>query len=548
MELTFNFDENFQAAVAGYLMTDKTFLVSCQANVPYTLFADPYVAKIVSIQYDYYQKYNDIVRSREELMTLIKQTFYGDVQTQKKHLERLDHAYIIKDQFRFEVITNQMTGWLKFATLKNGIEEMASKFNNRRYDDITAMLPQFISRVVEATFQGKGKFDFSDPKGFYLDFMEEMNANCCTIGHDDFDELLRKGSKIQGEGRNPNKLETLTKGSLFPGQATVVMGPTNAGKTSFITSVIIANVFMGKHVCYIGHEQSEQELVDKCYRAATGLWGEELQRAVMENHPRVMAASMFLDRFLHYYHWIKADNMYVEPVLALIKQENNKLMSRNAGKGFDMVVDDYPGKLKSKANQNKNTKRHEEMLYVYDSFVNLGKEEKFHGIYPAQVNREGYKANRGAENRMLDAGDAAGSYDLTHVVDNIITINRTPSDVANRRMKLALAKSRSATTGSVFVTKTDFPTSRTHGWTLPSKVFEAGTNPSDEACAMYFQEKEAREALLLKATQEANIVNSIAVPEKPVPVFDPVNPLFLNQECGIDPEGKSMIPTEGFNE
>lgn len=546
MELTFNFDENFQAAVAGYLMTDKVFLVSCQANVPYTLFSDPHVAKIVQIQYDYYTKYADRVRSREELQTLIKQTFYGDIPTQKKHLEKLDHAFILKDQFRFEVITSQMTGWLQYATLQNGIQEMASKFNNRRFDDIRGMLPQFMNRVAEATFQGKGSFDFTDPKGFYASYLEDMSANCCTIGHDDFDELLRKGSRIT-EGRDPNKLETRTKGSLFPGQSTVVMGPTNAGKTSFITSVIIANVFMCKHVCYIGHEQSEQELVDKCYRAATGLHGEDLQREVNENSPRIKAASMFMARYLHYYHWIKADNMYVEPVIALIKQENNKLLS-NMGKGFDMVVDDYPGKLKSKANQNKNTKRHEEMLYVYDSFVNLCKEDKFHGLFPAQVNREGYKANRGAESRMLDAGDAAGSYDLTHVVDNIITINRTPSDVANRRMKLAIAKSRSAATGTVFVTKTDFPTSRTHGWTLPSKVFEAGNNPSDEACAMYFNERESQVAIAERAAQDIAVINNIAIPEKPIPVFDPINPLFLNQECGIDPEGKSMIPTEGFNE
>jgi hypothetical protein len=64
---------------------------------------------------------------------------------------------------------------------------------------------------------------------------------------------------------------------------------------------------------------------------------------------------------------------------------------------------------------------------------------------------------------------------------------------------------------------------------------------------MYFQERDAQAALVMKATQEANIVNSIAIPEQPVPVFDPVNPLFLNQECGIDPEGKSLIPSEGFS-
>lgn len=486
----FEFDESFQMAVACLMLHDKMFLTQCTHHVSPSMFVDPQVGKIVDLVYTYQKKCDRPPASYEEMKSIISGTFYGDYHTQKKHLDKFNEICLKKELYLAANIKTQMTGWIQHNVFKHEIQKIAEVYNQRKYDEVPATIMESHRKALAATFETDDREVILDFNKFYDEIKAQEAADCCTIGHPDFDEILKEGSKIKNA--NAPDLTGSTRGSLIPGQTSILLGPTNSGKTTTIVTIAVANILMGKNVMVVSHEQKSSEIFDKILRCLAGLPKGEYEDMVKNpDHPLKGGLIKRMYDNLYYHHWVKSGNMYVEPVIAMIRQSHERLKAET-GHGYDLVIDDYPGKLKLRSS-GRNSKRYEEMCSIYDEFVIAAKQDGYHCLLPAQVNRAGYLNNRGDgdSTRMLDAADSAGSFDLTHLADNIITINRNPRDVAANRIKFHMAKSRSASTGLTFVTKTDFGRSCVMGPSLASRIFRPGESPTDDNIDFSFGEAES---------------------------------------------------------
>jgi hypothetical protein len=154
----------------------------------------------------------------------------------------------------------------------------------------------------------------------------------------------------------------------------------------------------------------------------------------------------------------------VEDVEPLIRRKQEDLAARNNGKGYDLLVCDYPAKLTTKlANGGHMSKRNVDEI-VYGYFVQLALEYGFHNLLAIQTNREGSKVNKGQkdEHRLLVMEDVHESYGVMQEATNVITLNRDPVAKARQHMTFHIDKSRSSETGFAVVARTDFGRARTH--------------------------------------------------------------------------------------
>lgn len=391
-------------------------------------------------------------------------------------------------EYGFKWICRTIDKWIKQVAIAKLIKASADKYQVAKGDPeklintVTQFLNEQMVEINNVSFLGDDTYDFKNYRKT-VDAHREQMENCLTLGSLEFDLLLNQNAKIEQneEGYNPETLMGTTRGCLAKGDTTVVLGPSNSGKTTFMTTIVATNAALKKDILYITHEQKDYEHGMKLLQCLAGLKKEDIVNnidLVDQVKSSIEAASQLLSEHVKYIHYVKPGHMYVERVSELIlKHQQNHILQK--GKGFDLVVVDYPAKLQSQAFQFRKSSGWEEKMYIYQQFQLLAETEGFHMILPVQANREGLKKNKSGE--VLGMGDFAESAGIAHVAYNIISINRSDEDKARNMIRFFIDKSRGSETGKMLISHTDFARSRTHGWGLLGKISNSQEESADKA-------------------------------------------------------------------
>lgn len=479
-----------QDAVIGWMIKDTQFMLKCKHALKPNYFTHSTPAELFSMISSFAEKYG-----RSPTVGELEGVIHSKFVSASDYNLRRDKALVClaaSKQIGIDVLADKMTDWLRIVILKNSIQEAASIFNKKQYNYAREFVTKKMKDVIEADFHQEDRVNYANPLDFYKKRVQ-VHKDCCTVGHPDFDEALKPGSRTQDTINYQNVFQKpSTTGGLIPGDMTVVVGPSNAGKTTSVVSIIAQNILMRKFVLLITHEQKDEDIKHKIYQCMTRSTSEQLDPSRLESDESRLRNLNFVSQLLEIYlvhvHWIKPGKMMVEDVVDMINLRQEKMISREIkngdftfkefGKGFDLLVDDYPAILKSRALNSKNLSSHEEKGYIYRQFLELGRHHKFHVLVPSQTNRTGFKNSSEDSDHVLGQGDIADSFAISQVTDNLITINRGPTDKAKNQVRYYVDKSRSGPTGIMFVTKTDFATSRSMGSDLACTVFEQGASAS----------------------------------------------------------------------
>lgn len=489
LNLISDFDDKFQKAIVGHMMRDRSFrLMVFAQNIEYHHFRDPYVAAVVGkIQKE---KDNEVfvgTIGTEQMYQYMREDYRTEADRVKCKACIADAAHAALE-LKIEAVTQKMTGWIQLLRLKEMIVKATSMINRRDFDNALNYSQNVVKTLnqIDFTPESKSTVTFKNTVDFLLKQETDRFNNNCTIGSPEFDELLLRGAMIQTQDKNIQNdvlrmngnqypISALTKGSLAPGDATILLGPSNAGKTTVICTVVAMNLLMGKDILLIVHEQHADDIKTKLLQSMLFMDNTSLVALAKADKTRIEYFEQLIEKHLCYVHYIRAGQMNVEAVGGIIEIKQDKWKATHKGKGFDLLVNDYPGKLRARALDHRvNTKKHEEMAYVYDYLINMGREHKFHTFLAMQTNREGYKAVQGsnAESRVVDMGDAGESFSPMQLADNVITINRNDEDKRMEIIRLYVSKSRRAQTGAIFVSKTDMSKSRAFG-PFKSEVYDS---------------------------------------------------------------------------
>lgn len=483
------FDELWQDAMVGYMFKEYSFFLRCRKFLKPEWFQNPITSEIVNKLFSLYDKISvKRLVTKAEVEGALAQ-IHIEPQVMSQYRTKLTMINTATENVGLDILAKDMTSWIRIVKLHNSITESANLFNKREYDKVPEWLKGKIQDIMQTSFEKDDKVDFTDAVEFF-EKRDEILNDCCTIGHPDFDEILRKGCKLSAAGSiNPFDLRKLTVGSLVKGDTTVLIGATNSGKTSSIISIVNSNLSMGKDVLLITHEQTSEEIKAKVFQNMCGFDNAKLGSLKLdpEAAKKVQMAGHFINKHLDYISYTVPGEMFVENVINIITLYQERRIAVS-GRGFDLVVVDYPGKLKSKIYQNRHSSGWEEQSYVYDQFMIAARHFRFHILLPCQTNRDGFKANRDGD-RQVDLGDVAGAFATVQGADNVIIINRSDSDKATGRIRYVLAKSRLSATGSTFVSKTDLSRSRTHGLTLASTIIAPGLTMDEQTLMNIFDQQ-----------------------------------------------------------
>lgn len=480
------FSDLWQEAVVGHMIDDYQFFLNCKNYLKPGWFESADVREIVRVLVQIHDQL-EVKRkiTHAEIDGRIAQEFLNK-QDQYRFREMLIKCKTSAGMVGIDVLAKDLTTWVRIIKLHDLLATGEKLFNSRQYESAGQKIKEAVHDMMSTEFAPPVEASFKDPITF-LRLRDEELKDCLTTGHPDFDENLRAGSKKPippgATHEYQMNLNNLTYGALAKGDSTLLVGPTNAGKTTTCVTIIAHNVKMGKNVLYVTMEQKERDIMTKLYQAYVAATSEQLSLVAREDNvnPGVTQAQLQLtvaahayDRHLTYVSYTDPTKMYVEDLLTLIEGLQEKRVAAT-GKGYDLMVVDYPGMLSSRLHMNRKSSGWEEITYVYKQMYMASKHHNVHGIYPMQTNREGYRINKGDANKMIDASDVSSGFNVTHGADNIITLNRSVEDEARGFMHFFVSKARLGKKGWTLTTKTDFAKSVTHGPHLTVTLDFTGT-------------------------------------------------------------------------
>ena len=431
------FDKRRAEALLGHIITNYSFFLKCNKKFKEQWFYDPKLREIYSKYREFYRLYNKCPASIEEFKT---QFSIYDAGERRIYYTAIDQCIMLKDNYNLDVMTKNITGWMKSIVWKNNIQSAVDHFKGQRPELAFEWSAKAQKELIECTIEDDIGVDFSSP----ADLVRESTRafiDALTTGLPSWDSALG--------------------GGLCRGDMSVFLAPVNIGKTTTLITIVVANLLKGRKVLLMTHEGRANDINMKIFCCLLKKTPKEILEMTL-NAPEELSriSEQYLVPNLRYIPYNKADGMFVEDVVDIIKFEQQKLLDSN-GKGFDLLVNDYPAKLTTRHGKNLD-KRHIDGM-VYDRFVQLALEYDFHVVAAVQTNRDGSRRNRdGGGTSWLTMEDVAESFVIPQIAANVFTINRSEDDNRNNMIYYHIDKSRSSETGMIVAAQSDFAKGSTH--------------------------------------------------------------------------------------
>lgn len=462
-----------QDAILGYLLTNDQFFKQCWNRLEGKWFIDPWSGKLYEARVAFFKKYKRCP-TEAELMASDDVMSEGQSARSKMQIKHVEAVNLTK-LHGLDTLAPGLNEWFHARVFQNAVQQAAELYNNGKPTQAYSLMDDRIKYIKTTDFIEQKQYDFSN---FHLQLERralEMKG-ACSFGISSVDRLMLP----LGEGKT----------SLLPGDTTLLLAPTNIGKTTSKITIAAHNVCQGKSVLLITHEGVDDDIAEKVLCSMINCNKAQLHACAPDpTHPlhvKYQTAIHYLNRFFTYIPMNKP-GLNVEEVIASIQRMQEDRKGR-WGKGYDLLIDDYPAKLGSQNTQYGQFQKRNIDEYVYNQFVQIALEEKFHSLLSQQINRTGSKINRGQkgyEERLLTPEDANESYGPAQIATNTITENRSPLDEQLNFITYSICKSRSNAKGWAVVCKSRYENCISHSESLGS-VWYQGTLPLGELVESMF--------------------------------------------------------------
>ena len=356
--------------------------------------------------------------------------------------------------------------------------------------------------------------------------------------------MVLEGAKIKNLDSTPKMPADLTRGCLLPGEITIILGPSNAGKTTMLRTIAVENVKLGKKVAYVSHEEGSDKMSIGLFQSFWELTMEEMSAATIKDSNSQLKKDFekkesfwqdVVSQRLYYYEYIKPGKMFCEDVIDMIEAKHEQL-KQDTGSGFDLVIVDYPAKTKSREMGKGQIKDHDMQTYVYEQYRLLARKFQFHCVAPAQTNREGSKANK-EESTYMEMENIAGSYGIGQLADLLISINRNKDDIRDMQVRFLVGKTRQGERNKIYISETRYDLGRTHGFYFGGAITDLNSVKDLKDIAALLRNNRPKTAAIIAAkggfaTTDKTMVSN--VPEAKgtvvVKIEEPLNTEVKTQE------------------
>ncbi len=458
------FDSDQQSALLGHILLNESFFRQMYGKLQANWFMDPAVAKLYGFYVNFYKYYDHAPRSEEEFKQWSE--FRALDQGDKIRLyNKLSSCRLKTETHGVTSLADQLTQWSKTQVFLRNLPQIANLINSRQLVKAEDLFQETAKTLVFSSFQDEAAFQWKNYRAI-RDTAEADLSGAMSTGLTLLDrKLLPHGSK----------------GSLLPGDTTLIVAPVNVGKTTTMLSMVRHNIFAGKSVLLITREGRDNDIGEKmfcsCFRKSKSeLWA---WSRTPEGEAAFDKMAEFLSQQLTYLHLPKVDQ-FVEDVISDVFRLQAARKAKY-GKGYDLLVVDYPGIFQSRETQGAKWQYRQIQDYIYRQFVQVGAEQKLHVIAAVQANREASKINKGLSvRRLLVEEDIQEAWGIAQSATNIITLNRDAKAQDGKYMTFYLVKSRSSEVGWAITARTDFAKALTHGDELGATAYRGNVALNDQ--------------------------------------------------------------------
>lgn len=470
------FSEERQDAILGHLLTKETLFRQTVDIIKPSWFMDGLAFKVWESAVNWWGKYN-YFPSLDEIRA--SETWRLETQQLKVKLGRkLEQTLERAGNYRWESLKEELTNWLRARAYQDATNRSTDLFNAGKFDESYAVMDSALKYIASTTFENNLSYDFTNWRTNFERRQLEF-SNALSFGSSTLDRLLLPIAKGNG--------------SLLRGDTTIILAGQNVGKTTAMVTVAAHNILQGKHVLFLTHEGVDDDIAEKVMCSILNVNKDEMMGTLAktpEGAAQIDQAAAYCKRYLVYIANNKAGNT-VEEVASLIRREQEKRLT-SFGRGFDMLIDDYPAKLGSRLIEHGVFQKRNVDEYVYNHFIALALELKFHALLAIQANRDGNRVNsrvktsRGSvEDRLLIPEDVHESFGPMQGATNIITGNRGPEDERLGYITWYLAKSRSSSKGWAVCCKSNYNNAITHSDSLGCTFYRGNAPLGDQVEEMF---------------------------------------------------------------
>jgi hypothetical protein len=464
-----------QEALMGYLLTDERFFMIAKHRILPEWWSIGRLQQIWGISIRFSNRYGRAPKATEiiecqEMMAM-------DLAEANRLKSVINLSIQRRMDFGLDMLQAELTDWFKCRIYVAAMKKSESLFNlaakggqdSKKLQEAFDILKRMSKEIEDASFEAGQVEDMSNPvQDFQNQLVEAKDA--ISFGLPLLDEILLP----EGEGR----------GSLLKGDMTVLLAPTNIGKTTTMVTIAALNVWAGKDVLLITHEGRVGDIKLKIWQSMMGLSRKEVMGRLNDDEFRksLDVIRTLVNKHLEFMPLNKA-GLTVEEVEAAIRRRNDRWRGSCLGKGFDLIIDDYAAKLTTSLARGGQFQLRQIHEVVYNYFSQIALQEGCHVITAIQTNREGSKTNKkiGKDvlSRLLTLEDVMESWGPMTTATNVISINRDPSAQAKGIVTFFICKSRSSEVGWAVACKSNYAAAQSHQPESPATKYR-GTSPMSE--------------------------------------------------------------------
>lgn len=434
------FNEEFQEALVGHCLQNQDFFIKCYNKLKAEWFTrNILVGAIYSQLCTFYKLHDSFIQSVQEFKNF-DFFLYQMPEERDKYYALLERCLLSSRNFDITKIQKQLTGFLRESLFKESIQGAAQRYKSQGFVETYEWTAQHLSAIRDATFEDDNDILSFDYPELWIAKQQDRRTNAISTGSNNLDEALG--------------------GGLFRKEACAIMAASNVGKTTCFITIARHAVLQGHNVLFLVHEGDPEEIRLRILCSFLGINIQTIFQWIKDTEKKltIKRASAFLKKHLTFVPYIRTNAMYVEDVMTFIKKMNQEKKNKT-GKGFDLIIDDYPKKLRSKLRSGTKEGLYRiEAAEIYESFCHLATEIDVHCLVAVQTNRTGLKQNnlKLESDFLLGMEEIDEAYGIAQNMPNIITLNRSPDDRKSEIIRINIAKSRNAITDVAVNSRTKY--------------------------------------------------------------------------------------------
>ena len=333
-----------------------------------------------------------------------------------------------------EYLRKELTGFIRANIFVNAVRQGADYYNAGDRQASYDLIKKKMDELYAADFEKDRVVRFGDADAM-LEIARNQSRDCIPTGIHAIDQAMH--------------------GGMMPQTWTLFLGGTNVGKSMINPSLAKYAARYKKKKTFITVHEDEMVQTKLRYLACWSMipynkllqpkesWTEQERKLVADADAELK--EFVVMRFMY------GRERFIENVCDEVRMMKDQW-------DFDLFLCDYGQCLKTKANFDK---KHDTQEYIYEELGQVCMELNIVGAGGAQVNRLGHQVSKKGSDflRVTDVGDSFG---ICRKANNVITMNRSESDMELNRLVFLLDKVRNGKCPVAVQCSTDYSMCVTH--------------------------------------------------------------------------------------